>query len=300
MKKQKSFCTRGSAAALIVLSMFFLLCMTGCAKQNAEQNEVPSSAKLLPKDVLSWEKPYDDGAVTFDFQHKYELRQWPEAAYGFWEKLELKEPAVVTQYVENDIGMEHVKFGIYKDPALQQSIDEADVGYNLKARWAFEEGGDLDDYPEYKPYLRMVLEPGTYYMAVYTTKKSDDFLLSYISWCCTIENDIQLQPGETAYFLGDANEETYFRVDVNAAGEIIVEPNGFAGKLSLCSEDKEIISEEVTVSEEMRKKQDAVFPVEKAGTYYLRLRDYPDSYTEAYNEDNRLYMNHIIYSFKTE
>ncbi len=302
MKNQNVFRmrTRRAAIILIVLAALCLLCLSGCAEQKAEQKEIPGSVKLRPKNILSQKSAYDDGAETFDFRNTYQLRQWPEAAYGFIEKLEIKEPTMVSQYVAEEIGMEHVTFGIYEDPQLKRAVDEADVGYNLKAKWAFEEGGDLDDYPDYKPYLRVALQPGTYYAAVYTTKESDDFTLTYSSWYCTIENDITLQEGEPAYFPGDGNEETYFRIDVDATGEIIIGATGFAGKLCLCSENKEAISEEVSVPAEPEKRQDIVFRVDQPGTYYLRLRDYPDDFTSRNTTYSKLFLNHIKYSFTTE
>lgn len=53
------------------------------------------------------------------------------------------EPTMLFQFVEDDLGMEHVRFGVYCDAALSSPVDEADIDYNLKAWWDFEEGGDL-------------------------------------------------------------------------------------------------------------------------------------------------------------
>lgn len=255
-------------------------------------NPATDSEKLKPASVES-----GDGERTIGFAGKQKIAF---KKYGFRRELVIEEPTVVYQYVAQELGMEHVRFGIYHDAALKSPVNEADVGYNLKAKWDFEEGGDLKDYPEYKPDLRTFLEPGTYYIGLYTTEKADTFTAAYSSAFSAVKEELKLEEGESAAFFGDGNEETYFRIDVPDAGTVIVDAHGFAGKLYLCDENKKEISDAVEAAAEWKRSdsREIIFDVKTKGTYYLKLTDYPKEFTEKYSVKGTLFMNHIKYSYQ--
>ena len=299
MKKQAILKNRLVVITLIMIILLFVgyLCWHEYTLQQIDLNAVTNCDKMIPKDIQTWESSYIEGTERLSFTRKETFLHDKKKVYGFMTELEIDEPTMVTQYVADNIGMEHVKFGIYRDRNLEKPIDEADIGYNLKAWWDFEEGGNLEDYPDYKPYLRMALDPGTYYAAVFTTEKDDTFPLTYTSWSCAIKDEIALRDGEPEEFLGDANTETYFRLEIDSTGKIYMSHLGFAGKLTLCNSEKKAISEEIMVPVEQRN-MDIAFDVKKKGVYYLRVSDYSEEYSKKYTDTATLFLNAIGYEFE--
>lgn len=248
------------------------------------------STRLMP---VSAEKGSGEKMISFAGKQKIAFKK-----YGFRSKLVIEEPTVVYQYVAEELGMEHVRFGIYRDAALKSPVSEADVGYNLKAWWDLEEGGDLKDYPDYKPDLRTFLEPGTYYVGLYTTETADEFTAAYSSVFSAVKKELQLEEGKSAAFFGDGNEETFFRIDVPDAGTITVDTHGFAGKLCLCDAEKKEISDAAEAKWEKGDPREISFNVKTKGIYYLKLADYPKEFTEKNAIKGSLFMNHIKYSYQ--
>lgn len=255
-------------------------------------NPVTDSEKLKP---VSAESGSGERTIGFAGKQKIAFKK-----YGFRRELVIEEPTMVYQYVAEDLGMEHVRFGIYRDAALKSPVNEADVGYNLKAWWAFEEGGDLKAYPDYKPDLRTFLEPGTYYIGLYTTNAADTFTAMYSSVFSAVKGELQLEEGKSTAFFGDGNEETFFRIDVPDAGTVIVDTHGFAGKLCLCGADKKEISDPAETKWEKGDPREIAFDVKAKGIYYLKLTDYPEAFTEKKAIEGSLFMNHIKYSYEKQ
>lgn len=297
MKKSKKIRRYVFITGLVMMLIAVFSIFNNHAVQQIEPNSVTNCDKMIPKDIQTWESSYIEGTERLSFTRKETFLHDKKKVYGFMTELEIDEPTMVTQYVADNIGMEHVKFGIYRDRNLEKPIDEADIGYNLKAWWDFEEGGNLEDYPDYKPYLRMALDPGTYYAAVFTTDKDDTFPLTYTSWSCAIKDEIALHDGKPEEFLGDANTETYFRLEIDSTGKIYMSHLGFAGKLTLCNNEKKAISEEIMVPVEHRN-MDIVFDVKKKGVYYLRVSDYSEEYSKKYTDTATLFLNAIGYEFE--
>lgn len=252
------------------------------------------SEKLEPSSAKSGDS---ERTISFAAKQKISFKK-----YGFRRELVVEKPTMLFQFVEDDLGMEHVRFGVYRDAALSSPVDEADIGYNLRAWWDFEEGGDLDDYPEYKPDLTTFLEPGTYYIGIYTTDATDTFTVEYHSLYSPVEEEIVLEEGKSAAFFGDGNEETFFRIDVPGVGAVTVDTHGFAGKLWLCDADKKEISDAVEVGAEWKRSDERKlrFDIKSEGSYYLKLTDYPKAFTEKNSVKGTLFVNHIKYSYQED
>lgn len=251
----------------------------------------PSTNSEVLKPV-SWEK-HDERTVSLADRQRITFRK-----YGFRRKLKIKERTVVYQHIDDDFGMEHVKFGIYHDAALKDAVNEADVGYNMNAGWEMEEGGDPEDYPEYKRHMLTLLEPGDYYVAIYTTDASDDFSMEYASRYSVVKDEIALEEGKTERFFGNYNEETLFRMDIPAEGLITVDTRMFAGTLYLCDADKKEISYGAKVPIERTSEANVSFDIKAKGTYYLKLTDYLIGYNEGKGGLGKFFENYIKYEYQ--
>lgn len=215
--------------------------------------------------------------------------------YGFRKKLVITEPTVVMQYVTDNWDQKHMYYGIYRDKNLTEIVNEVDQGYNLEAGDAFEEGGSLEDYPEYQKMVVQPLEPGTYYIGVYTKNPKEEFDFLYRSQYAVKKEEYDLEENKVQHFFTCEKEQAvYFKVEVEAKQEIEIVSDSYEENLQVCDEDKNVIQ---TLTRERRGKingyRGGIYSAKlpEKGTYYIKIVKALDTApaTEALNASYILY-----------
>lgn len=278
------------ASVLIVFIIVLGIITAESSKQDSrEWTESIDSMELTPNNEADWQ-PYEDGDVKLDFQKKQLLAKARfRRKYGFRRELIIDKPTAFMQYMPPTYNMDHIRFGIYRDKNLADPIDEADAGYNYNADWHIEEGADPSEYPEYKTRIQVILEPGIYYVAVYTTSKWDKGEFLYRSWYDVIDSDLTLKEGEYQYFYAEPGKEYEFPFAVADNAKIVLETIGIAGTLTLYDTDGKTALETLDIAaDQPYKGSKKHFSFEQGGTYYFRLTNYPE---ELYIKKIREYVS---------
>ena len=166
--------------------LIVLLCVTlaGCSIVNwSLGKETPNCELLAPLEspmMLSEEK--DAMHIEYpevDFAEKTTIST---GKYGFRYMLEIEEPIVFYQTVPEDLQFEAISYGIYEDEALQTPVSEIHIKDVLEFNHKFEMGEvSREDYPEYREWNKVTLEPGIYYLGVYSTDSKDESIIVYES-----------------------------------------------------------------------------------------------------------------------
>lgn len=288
----------------ILMSLIFLtivvlgIIVVESGKQDSTEWMEPADSMELAPNNEADRQAYEDGQVKLDFQKKQQLTKARLGGkFGFRRELIIGKPTAFMQYMPTDFNMEHIRFGIYRDKNLTKPIDEADAGYNFNAGWRMEEGADLSEFPEYKTHIQVILEPGTYYAAVYTTDESDEGVFLYSSWYDVLDSDLKLEEGQYQYFYAEPGKEYEFPFTVADKAEIVLETAGIAGTLTLYDTDGKTVIETLKIDAEQQyeeSKRNITF--EKGGTYCFRLTDYPEEEMKKLNfSDEKLIKNWIRY-----
>ncbi len=281
--------------SILVVAFFSVFLPAGLKIQEAGDYEA-----MAPNDWKTKE-PYDGREISIDFTEKERISLGVlgfRGKYGFRKELVIEEPAAFSMGISPESGMEYIHFGIYRDKDLTDPIDEADAGYNYNANWHMEEGADLSDYPDYKTSLFALLQPGTYYAAVYSTSPFEDKLVyAYESWYDVLDSDLTLEEGQYQYFYAEPGKEYEFPFTVADNDEILLETAGIAGTLTLYDTDGETEIETLDIdAEQPYKESKKSFTFEKGGTYCFRLTDYPrEQFREHYYSWGELYSNWLRY-----
>lgn len=194
-----------------------------------------------------------------------------EGKFGLRKKLVVKEETLIRQYMRVD-DMPFLHYGIYRDEDLSQPVQEVDIGYNMDAYAVMEEGGSLEDFPDYLNGFFIKLKPGTYYMGVYTTEPRDkQRIVEYVCEYAVIKSEIALVPGEkmTCTLPCDA---PYVYLKLQPSSEKIqVSSEAHSGTLQLHDENKTPLS--MTISALKHKPLTAEFSVEAGKTYFVKLEN---------------------------
>ena len=209
--------------------------------------------------------------------------------YGFRKTLIFDKPVMITQELIaiSNLYDSPIYYGIYRDSGLKDPVAEVDVSASLHADAAIEEGADAADYPEYVPVLRLNLEPGKYYAAIYTTEFFNMDHFKFYSSAGELLDQIELYAGKDAFWNYAENTEGdvsfKFVADRTGRGEMLFETFPQNSVLTLCDAYKNPILrlEKKTKHGGFR----ADFDFEKGNTYYIKLH-YPaikrPDYTVAY------------------
>ena len=132
--------------------------------------EAPDTDKLLPKDYTLYIEAQDSDEwppeIQFDFREKRRIG-WGK--YGFRKKIVLDRKMIFDIYIPEDYDTDSIYYGIYRDAALDEPVGEVDLGELLK-EGDYAELDKPSDYFNLPHHAGAVLEPGTYYLAVYTTE----------------------------------------------------------------------------------------------------------------------------------
>lgn len=277
-------------------SVFFSVFLSAGLKiQEAGDYEV-----MAPNDWKT-KAPYDGREISIDFTEKERISLGVlgfHGKYGFRKELVIEEPTAFSMGMSPESDMEYIHFGIYRDKDLTDPIDEADAGHNFNADWHIEEGADLSDYPDYKTSLFSLLQPGTYYAAVYSTSPFEDKLVyDYESWYDVLDSDLTLEEGQYQYFYAEPGKEYEFPFTVADNDEILLETAGIAGTLTLYDTDGKTVIETLDIdAEQLYKESKKSFTFEKGGTYCFRLTDYPrEQFREHHYGWGELHSNWLRY-----
>ena len=235
---------------------------------------------ITPNDWKEKISSYDDREVYLDFAEKERISLGLlgfHGKYGFRKELVVEKPIAFSMGIPPDYHTENLRFGLYRDKDLTDPIDEADAGYNLKADVKLEEGAEYSDYPDFKIGIFSILEPGTYYAAVYSVSPFDKVNATYVSWFDVLDDDLTLEAGKSQYFYAIPGQTYEFPFTVADDEKIILETSGIAGTLTLYDKDRETVLDIQKIKIEKKSADRKIsFQFDEDGTYYFKLTDYPE------------------------
>lgn len=182
-KKEKKMVVLVSGVIALVLMAIFGIKMIsmGFAVPDCKAMEP------LPPETDTLNKHLDFSDKTVIGWHKY----------GFRKKFVVKETAVLL--MEAGGSSDSAYFGVYQDENLKNPVEE--VPFTWEGRnGLWEEGrGKYIPNDESKDGI-VILQPGTYYTAVWTKKVFDDSEVSYLSYICPLNENCRLKEGEKVEF----------------------------------------------------------------------------------------------------
>lgn len=264
----------GVIAVVIIVALF--LAYSYIYLPFSIDKHVPECEKLVPLD--SPPKLPNDRSAEVDTDRELDFNEKGRIAYGkygFRRKIELKEKTIIAQGVVEDLQLKDLFYGIYTDPKLNDPVLEVSMVKMLKASHDIEMGAPIEDYPDYAPYHEIVLEPGTYYLAVYSTNPREKNIAMYECRQGVVVTDLALKEREWGFFFSTGKEQkTYFKIYVAEPGTISVERDFWkvTYDIWLCDANKEPLISAVLTSEKPKKEhQKAQITVPKAGIYYLQI-----------------------------
>ena len=281
MVKNRKILTYILIVLIVIVSVMGIIFAVNSKQEMSGCKEPEDSIRLTPNNEAD-RQSYEDGEVKLNFQEKQQLtKSTIPGKFGFRRELIIEKPTAFMKHMPVDSNMENIRFGIYKDKTLEEPIEEADAGYNFNASWHMEEGAELSEYPEYKTNIQVILQPGTYYAAVYTTDKSDEGVFLYSSWYDVLDSDLTLEAEKYQYFYAEPGKEYEFPFTVDDNSEIVLETAGIAGRLNLYDTDGKTVLETLQIdANQPYKESKKLFSFEKGGTYCFRLTDYPQELYE--------------------
>ena len=225
---------------------------------------------IMPEDIACDEDTIQErgGGKDIDMSKKSFITL---GKYGFVKEYKVKEKTVLTQRIFNDdLPSNALMYGVYKDRKLNDPVDEVDVRYNIKANTAIENGEDASKFKKHTYMVNAVLEPGTYYIAVYTKRFWDSYSLSYESQCAIAEEEIVLTEGRERVYYGSGSRRTEVRCKIMASrdGTIKVTSNYFAG-LQFFDKNHQPLCDRIEPSRDVRTKGELA--VSKDQIYYVKV-----------------------------
>ena len=262
---------------LIALLLFAAICIIRIAYDYIafSGREVSECDQLIPWDAPRIH-PDERGLMLepvqeLDFAERERIMY---GKYGFRRKIELKEKTIVEQHISADYYNEDLFFGIYRDALLNEEIEEICVKKGLENSSASELGLP-EPYPGYSEFVEVILEPGTYYLGVYSTNPREDCTAVYESRWATVDTELPLKEGEWSYFFSAGGDNyVYFRIEEEKAGLITIERDfySFDYDVWLCdAEKKPICKAEPDPDSGKKSFRRSMVRLPKAGTYYLRV-----------------------------
>lgn len=157
-------------------------------------DHVTECEALIPE-VWSREKELAGMEKTLDFSMKQNLCKektpWG-GKYGFRKKLVLDKTTVIELKIWEDLQYKHYFYGIYKDEALKQPVKELSMEDVLEWNTDAEMGIFREKYKNFSEVIREALEPGTYYLGIYTTEPKDEHKIRFVLWKSVVNTEISL------------------------------------------------------------------------------------------------------------
>lgn len=221
---------------------------------------------------------------TLDFSNKTRLTS---NKFGFRKKLVIEEVSIVTQ----DVGGapdSSAYYGIYRDEQLREPVEEVDFNW-LYRDGAFEEGKtDTVPYDEKKDGI-VILEPGTYYAAVYTPSFFEDFEASYLSYICPLNQQGELRENETKkFYVVEEGQKNTFTFKSEKNGEVKITINIYSQGTMKIYDDDGVLLQRKTAKKNTGKPLTLTFHGKKDHTYRIEIED-----CEVSNDANYMYLYKI-------
>ena len=224
-----------------IIVIVALLIIAGVVNKHGQQEngDYQNCDALLPKEVSMdlFISHYYDSAFL-DLNEKGEISP---GKYGFVKKLDVDTEMYITQTLSYGHEAKHIVYGIYYDKDLEEPVEQVQLKDNFRADIA-------DEYRirlETSDGVSVLLDPGEYYLAVYTTKKNDDFELEYSAWCGYTHRDYELEPDETlTYTAVDEHQINRFTIKPDQSGTIFVDINNHCAEVQLIYENGNVINQQ--------------------------------------------------------
>ena len=173
--------------------------------------------------------------------------------YGFRKKIKVESPMIVSQYLYEDYGLKNIWYGIYKDRKLTQPVKEIDMGYVMNSLAEIEEGAKEEDYPNFSLGHYTLLEPGTYYLGLYTSDFWDYSQVKFVSRFSPYEKVIKVEPGQSYdwSFLEKTKGEIWLQLRTPKTKKISMEIENYPIplKVEVCDENKKVLGESIYADE---------------------------------------------------
>lgn len=204
--------------------------------------------------------------------------------YGFKKKVVFDKKTVFQMefLIEADMYNKGFVYGIYRDELLQNPVRENYTQEEFDEEIADEKG---KPYEPYEYGIRIIVEPGTYYIAGFATDKEYSSKVRFYVRYGYICDEYDIEYNKTyRYFTHYIGGDTYFKFTGDKDGKIKVTASG--SYIVLCDADKNEISERVyAVDAGETTKILTEFEVNNGKTYYIK----------AYNEKCREWQYDDLY-----
>jgi len=225
------------------------------------------SPLILPNERAAMLLPTEE----IDFKDKEQIIY---GKYGFRKEFKVEQTTIISQTISESLELKDVRYGVYHDSYLSEPVAEVKMGEVLK-NYCASEMGNPEPYPDALSSVDVVLEPGTYYLAVYSTSSQEDCTVVYESWQAAVDTELELAEGQWGFFFSAAAEQkTYFKINVPSSGTIYVDRDFWrvTYDVRLCDDEKTPIEEAVLEPAGQKKgHQKAKLSVPGAGVYYLQV-----------------------------
>lgn len=211
--------------------------------------------------------------------------------FGFRRKLVISEDSIVIQQVGGPSNS-NAYYGIYRDEELKEPVEAADFAW-LYRDGDFEEGKtDTVPYDEKKDGI-VVLEPGTYYAAVYTKSPFDDFEATYLSYICPLNEWCKLREDESKkFYVIKEGQKNTFEIRSKKEGKVRLKTNIYNQGTIKIYDGNRVLLDKKTARKNSEEPITVIFNAEKEQTYYVEIEDCEIS-TDAF----MMYLYEIKYTF---
>ncbi len=268
---------KGSVVLIVIMTVLYF----GTGQHISDETPDCELMKPLPAETLAHFR-------ELDFSDKTRLSP---NKFGFRKKLVIREDSIVTQEVGGP-SKANSYYGIYRDEELKDPVEVVDFTW-LYRDGDFEEGKtETVPYDEKKDGI-IVLEPGTYYAAVYTESLFEDFTASYLSYICPLNERSELNENEVKkFYVIKEDQKNTFEIKSNKKGKVRIKTNIFnQGTVSIYDENIVLLCKK-SGRKTSDKPVTAVFPVGKGESYYVEIENGEIS-TDAFE----MYLYKIQYTY---
>lgn len=260
-------------ATFTIVIMVALILIIGAIQNNDGNNSgnYMECDALMPMEVtMERFNTFSYGSECLDFSKKGKITS---NKYGFVKTFVVDEEMLFVQSIDESHEMKHLVYGVYEDQQLEVPVVEVKLKNLFRTNMADDYGIVINS----EDSVSELLEPGTYYLGIYTTKNSDDFMVEYYSLFGYRHMEYQLKEGEVlSYTTVVPHQINLFEIKPAKSGMISVDVQNHCSEIQLLDEDKNVINETYgTICEENGEyiKQPCLgeFYVEKGKNYSLKV-----------------------------
>ncbi len=257
-----------------IVGLLAILCYASLFSQANKSEVISDCPQLIPDEspLMLPNERSDFSVKELDFKEKERISY---GKYGFRYKLDIKETAVLMLDVWEDSTLKNISYGVYRSPELGNPVAEVHIEEVLKMDVDNELGNPTEIQPKHQPGEGIVLNPGVYYIAVYSTNSNEDAIAKYESLLAVVNIELSLQEGEWGFFFSTGREQkTYFEVNVPSSGLLYVERDFWrvTYDIQLCDAEKNPIQKPILEPSGQEKgHQKAKFTISEPGSYYLQV-----------------------------